>query len=78
MALETITRTLPAHWASYLINGDASGLTDDEELIIDAYMHSESLPAPVQCEPTGFCWRHDASGYGVLACECEIFTFIVR
>lgn len=30
--------TLPASWASFLINGDASGLTDDEVAEIDAML----------------------------------------
>ena len=30
MIMKTDTSTLPAYWASYLINGDASGMTDDE------------------------------------------------
>lgn len=34
MQIETFT--LPAAWASFLINGDASGLTDDEVAEIDA------------------------------------------
>jgi hypothetical protein len=34
MQIETFT--LPAHWASFLINGDASGFTDDEIAEIDA------------------------------------------
>ena len=34
MQIETFT--LPAQWASFLINGDVSGLTDDEVAEIDA------------------------------------------
>jgi hypothetical protein len=30
MKMKTLTVTAPSHWASYLINGDASGLSDEE------------------------------------------------
>ena len=32
-----------AYWASYLINGDATGLTDEEEALCDAW---QALQAP--------------------------------
>lgn len=32
------TVTMPAHWASALINGDASGMTDREERLMDRYV----------------------------------------
>lgn len=31
---------LPTHWASALINGDRTGLTDDEELELDYYLNN--------------------------------------
>ena len=34
---KTDTIDMPAHWASYLINGDASGLDDAEQAACDAY-----------------------------------------
>jgi len=39
--LETIEFTLPIYWASYLFNGDASGLNDGEQDEIDAFVDKE-------------------------------------
>ena len=47
--METLTYTLPAYWASYLINGDASGLEPGEQEQIDAWLAKEGLPSPVSC-----------------------------
>lgn len=33
-----IILTLPSYYASYLINGDASGLNDDEQAEIDSFI----------------------------------------
>lgn len=35
--METDTVTAPDYWASYLINGDASGLDDHEQKLCDDY-----------------------------------------
>lgn len=63
--IETIERTLPAYWASYLINGDASGLETGEREVIDQYLASEGLPMPVSCsDEAWFAWRNDATRLG--------------
>ena len=36
MAMQIESFKLPAHWASFLINGDQSGLSDDDVAEIDA------------------------------------------
>lgn len=33
----------PAHWCSYLVNGDASGLTPDEKARADAWLKREGV-----------------------------------
>ncbi len=33
-SIKEITEELPIYWASYLINGDSSGLEDNEEILI--------------------------------------------
>tara|TARA_R100000081_G_C4801139_1_gene164262 strand:- start:535 stop:795 length:261 start_codon:yes stop_codon:yes gene_type:complete len=76
---------LPACWASYLINGDASffSLNDDEgdsEIdTIDRLLDDVGLGGPVSCsdEPE-FRKYHDAHSYGVLAAHCLMFTFLER
>lgn len=37
MPIRLETHTLPAYWASYLINGDCSGMEDDEIIECDEY-----------------------------------------
>ena len=75
---------LPAHWASYLINGDATSfsLNDDggdaeialiDEIVADIDTKGGAL---ITCsEESFFSKYHDAQPYGVLACDCLEFTF---
>ena len=61
--LETVTYTAPAEWASYLINGDASGLEDNDIAECDAWLEDIMAPGmygPVDCEDMGFCQSCDA------------------
>lgn len=80
--LRTITYTLPAHWASVLINLDYTGVTDEDEQEISDFIDGEfgdSLFCTVTTandnEPE-FCKYHDAQPYGVLACDCIDYTFL--
>ena len=41
MTTKTLTITLPAHWASYVINGDSSGLTLEERGVADRAINRE-------------------------------------
>lgn len=45
----TETYTLPAHWASYLLNGDASGISDADEHAVNAWLDAHKLGTPVSC-----------------------------
>jgi hypothetical protein len=49
-----------ACWASYLVNGDASGLTDDERKLADAWCDRELGPndAIVDCGEAYFTWSY--------------------
>ena len=69
--------TLPEHWACPLLYGDVSGLDDQEEAALDAFLadHPNLFLADVDDE-SQFCRRHDATHYGVLACQCHLFTFL--
>lgn len=40
MTIEVDTVTLPAFWACALINADTSGMTDEEEAHMNAYMET--------------------------------------
>ena len=67
---------LPAPWASYLINGDASGLETGEQERIDTFLKSEGLSSPVDCESeASFCHWCDAPGE--LAGDMLLFRFPV-
>jgi hypothetical protein len=60
---DTIEYTLPEYWASYLINGDASGLEDGEQEEIDAWLAKEGNPNIVDCSEEGYFSRYcDAPG----------------
>ena len=81
--MRTETYTLPAHWASYLINGDASSFSlygeegeKEVEAIDDWVKDTGDLGFCLGCsdEPE-FSRNHDATG--VLACDCLEFTFEV-
>ena len=63
--METIEYTLPEFWASYLINGDASGMEDNEQEEIDAFLKSENLGFCLSCsEYPEFNIRNDANNMG--------------
>jgi len=59
---ETVVYSLPAIWASYLINGDSSGLRPEEKQQADDFLARRNLPMPVSCsEESQWKWHHDAS-----------------
>ena len=60
--IETAEYVLPAYWASYLINGDASGLEDDEQAEIDQWLDRGQPGCCVDCGESEFSWRNDATG----------------
>lgn len=82
MKLATKLFTLPQHWACALINDDRSGLSDEEETALDAFI-DEMIKGYGKCwaidcsEETSFSPWHDAQPYGVLACDCVDVTFDV-
>lgn len=73
--MKTETYTLPAFWASAIINTDLSGLSDEDEAILINWL-SDVKPGyclDVSQEPEFTKW-HDAQDY-VLACDCLEYTF---
>ena len=77
MKLLTETYTLPAHWASYLINGDDSGLDVGEALEVRDWLKGRPfLCEALSCESEEkFSWGNDASS---LAGSTVEVTFSVR
>lgn len=76
MPIDTDTRILPSYWASALINGDRSGLTDDEEQELNDFLDSEpTLMECVDCGEEYFARHNDA---GTLAGMVAEFTFFTK
>ena len=81
--METTIYTLPAHWAPALINGDLTGLNENDEEAMMTLIAGEELPDPLSIvgddQPDGpypeFKVHHDARPYGVLACDCFDYVF---
>lgn len=78
--------TAPSSWASYLINGDATGFDysntkddpeagDREQEACDAWVESIGLGSPVSCEDAGFMWRHDAREFCPYGADCQEYVF---
>ena len=80
MQIETFQ--LPDFWASALINGDTSGLSDEDEQALENFTNSmikdygSCLAIDCTYEPH-FSKFHDASSFGVLACDVLKFSFDV-
>jgi hypothetical protein len=78
--MNTETYTLPAHWASPLVNGDYSGCSlEDEQQINDWLADYPHLGSCLTCSDGDgeFLRYHDApSSPG--ACMCLEFTFPVQ
>lgn len=66
---KSMTIDLPSYWASYLINGDSSGLQQSE--IDQCDKDTKGLGSCVQC--TDETWFGQ---YGGLGCDMLTYTFI--
>jgi hypothetical protein len=62
MPIKATTYTLPSYWASYLINGDASGLEAGEQETIDAFVAKEGNPHFVYCGEEPYFSRYNDAG----------------
>ncbi len=75
--MNTIKIIAPSFWASYLINGDASGMSESERKVCDAWLDQETLGnPPVSCEDYGFCHSHGASWFFPYGADCQEYTFL--
>lgn len=74
--METITLSAPACWASYLINGDASGLEPQDKIACDQWIQTEDIGLPLDCsEEEYFAWGHDAFHFMPVGATCLDYTF---
>ncbi len=84
MATISISYSAPSSWASYLINGDASGLEPDEITACDAWTKmvwrfNPSARGPVDCKDIGFRKYHDARHLiGGRAADCQEYYFLAN
>lgn len=81
MPLSTYTYRAPSHWASYLVNGDHSGLSDAEKSQADRMILEVTKDIGnghcVDCEEEGFSWRHDFQHIaGRLGGDVSTYTFL--
>lgn len=77
-AIQTIEFTLPAHWASALINGDFTGLSDADEEAVRYWLDTEPDIGGdcLTCtDIPEFRRYYDAEGP---ACDCLTFTFPLK
>lgn len=75
--MNTTTLRAPSHWAPYLINGDATGLDDEDVLACDRWVASLGIAHYhfLSCEDYGFTRYHDAREFA-MACDCQDYLVI--
>lgn len=75
---ETLQRfKLPSYWASYLINGDASGLTDDEIKSVDNFIERENLKTWHCADVSEYTWfSRWCDAPNQLAGSMALYTFV--
>ena len=76
--MDVINATAPSHWASYLINGDSSGIDQSNVDATDQWIERQGMGLPVSCEDAGFMWTHDACVECPLGSDCQTYVFLVR
>lgn len=70
------TYNLPAYWASYLINGDSTGLEEEEIKEVDAFLERNGLGCCIDVDnEQEFSWANDANQLGGAVAD---FTFEVH
>ena len=74
---ELMELTLPDHWASPLINGDETGLSDEEYESFNEFCDNElqGLHCLDVKDDSTFVKYHDAMQYA-LAGDCSTFVFL--
>ncbi len=67
--------TAPSAWASYLFNGDASGMSEDDLVACDSWRAARFVGEAIFCTDARFMWLHDAYDYMPLGADCQVYTF---
>lgn len=75
MTIEVTTATAPSHWASFLVNGDASGMESEDLIACMKWLESMAPWYVVGCEDDEhFSKWHDATCFA-LAATCCTYIF---
>jgi hypothetical protein len=83
--MKTADYILPEHWLSALINGDETGLNEDDQTALDAF-YKDCLTwhgsfyclGTVEDDSNGFMRYHDAQPYGIGSCDTWTVRFQVE
>lgn len=77
--IRTEAFVLPSFLASYLINGDDTGLRSDEVNALHDFMAQHDLEACLSCSDEDFpCSVHDYTSVVDYGCDCLIYVFRVK
>lgn len=72
--IKTVTLQLPSHWASALVNGDFSGLSDVEKKELNGFLsENPHLGSCLDCSDVSELARYEG-----LLCDVLTYTFPVR
>lgn len=69
--MKTDTYSLPAHWATALINADTSGLSDSEEQELNTWLEDVKPGYCVGCNEEPYFGR-----FGGMGCDLLEYQFI--
>lgn len=73
MSIEVIKYKLSVYWAGALVNGDYTGLSDEEEQEIKNFLkQADGYPVSVDWKTKGFYVHNDA---GTLPGDCVDYIF---
>lgn len=67
--IQTLEYKLPAYWACYIFNGDASGLEDRDQEEIDSFIECHSNLHFVDCGESYFSHTNDANSLAGDVCN---------
>jgi len=76
MSLVAHTFTAPSSWASFVMNGDDSGMEPIERAMAAQWIDFIGMGGPVSCDDAGFMWSHDAKHIMKLGADCQAYVFL--
>ena len=81
MGIRVTTATAPAYWASYLVNGDASGLDDHEKALADEWIANQApwyVVDMTRNEESRFTWSYSLYGGGGDAKGGDVCDYVLH